>query len=63
MEKLNPYLPDVDYIQNIWNNITSKLERKFDLVVQKNNWLHSDIDLFCKHYDKNIGFGFLLALK
>ncbi len=59
--KINPPASSFDYVQDICDN--DSLSADASQPVQKNNWLHLDTDLFSKHYDKFIGFGFLLAIK
>ncbi len=59
-KNLKPTQSPVDYVKDIQDNIMANL-KKFD-TVQKKNWLHPDTDLFSKDHDKNIDFGFLLAI-
>ncbi len=48
----------IDYVDQNCNNMkNSAIEGKYPLVVHKNSWLH--LDLFSKHCDSYIGFGFL----
>ncbi len=48
----------VDYVNNVCNEIKHNAQGVETLLkFYKNNWLHAD--LFSKHFNKRIGFGFL----
>ncbi len=61
-QNIKPPGCSTDYVQDICNNNwNSKASASWPL--QKNNWLHLDPNLFSKHHDKRIGFGFFTGNK
>ncbi len=46
----------IDYVQNIFDNINNKQDGNAPLAVQKNNWLHPNMDHFSKHLCRNLDF-------
>ncbi len=62
-KKVYPPAYSTDYVQNTCDKTYLKPKANASSTTQKNNWLHMGTDLFTKHCDKHIGFGFLLAIK